>query len=222
MRPQQPILSSPFPFLSTVKSLPEEWFQITTTICPKAISDIEPIDCHLFIPVVQTFALTDTIPFHLQLIAPSKSLQAFLYPTIPTHTKLKRSKSIVAESTAPPTVRVFLERQVTIVLKGHQLMRKFTIGEGNLRSLPPSASPPSMLHSQNLGHGLSTLDYEGEVHPNPDLTVGQFGISRLQVRDFIAINLAPPNPYTSPLSFLQHSHPIRLVTDPFTDNVDHA
>ena len=46
-RPRQPMLSSPFPFLSTVKSLPEEWFQITTTMSPKAISDIEPIDCHV-------------------------------------------------------------------------------------------------------------------------------------------------------------------------------
>jgi hypothetical protein len=116
-----------------------------------------------------------------------------LYPTIPTHTKLKRSKSIVAESTALPTVRVFLQRQVTIVLKGHQLMRKFPIGEGALRSLPPSASPPFMLRSQqHLGHGLSTLDYEGEVHPNPDLTAGQFGMSRLQirVRYFCRYNLA--------------------------------
>jgi hypothetical protein len=92
-------------------------------------------------------------------------------------------------------VRVFLQRQVTIVLKGHQLMRKFPIGEGNVRSLPPSASPPSMLRSQqqqqqqHLGHGLSTLDYEGEVHPNPDLMAGQFGMSRLQirVRQFVAI-----------------------------------
>jgi hypothetical protein len=135
----------------------------------------------LFIPVVQAFALSDTIPFYLQLIAPSRSLQAFLYPTIPTHTKLKRSKSI-AESNARPTVRVYLQRQATIVLRGNQLSRKFSIGEGNLRSLPPSASPPSMLRSQPLGHGLSTLDYEGEVHPNSDITVGQFGMSRLQVR----------------------------------------
>jgi hypothetical protein len=43
------MLSSPFPFLSTVKSLPEEWFQITTTMYPKATSDmeLEPIDCHV-------------------------------------------------------------------------------------------------------------------------------------------------------------------------------
>jgi hypothetical protein len=136
----------------------------------------------LFIPVVQTYALSDTIPFYLQLIAPSKTLQAFLYPTNPIHTRLKRSKSIIAESTAQPTVRVFLQRQVTLVVKGHPHARKFAIGEGALRSLPPSAPPPSVLRAQLLGDGLSTLDYEGEVHPNPGITVGQFGMSRLQVR----------------------------------------
>jgi hypothetical protein len=46
-RPPQPVLSSPFPFLSTVKSSPEEWSQITTTISTKFISNIEPIDCHV-------------------------------------------------------------------------------------------------------------------------------------------------------------------------------
>jgi hypothetical protein len=137
----------------------------------------------LFIPAVQTFALSDTIPFYLQLIGSSKSLQAFLYPTMPAHTKLKRSTSMIAESAAPPTVRVYLQRQVIVVLKGNQSTRKFSIGEGILRSLPPSASPPPpMLRSQPLEHGLSTLDYEGEVCPNPDTTVGQFGMSRLQVR----------------------------------------
>ena len=79
-------------------------------------------------------------------------------------------------------MRVYLQRQVTIVLKGHQFSRKFIIGEGTLRSLPPSASPPSILHPQPLGDGLSTLDYEGEVRPNLGITVGQFGMSRLQVR----------------------------------------
>jgi hypothetical protein len=136
----------------------------------------------LFIPVVQTYALSDTIPFYLQLIAPSKSLQTFLYPTNPIHTKLKRSKSIIAESTALPTVHVFLQRQVTVVVKSNQYTRKFSIGEGYLRSLPPSAPPPSILRSQPLGDGFSTLDFEGEVHPNPGITVGQFGMSRLQVR----------------------------------------
>jgi len=44
-RAPQPILSSPFPFLSTVKTVPEEWFQITSTIDPKVNdSDIAAID----------------------------------------------------------------------------------------------------------------------------------------------------------------------------------
>lgn len=149
---------------------------------PQPRLDSTSAELQLFIPAVQTFALADTIPFYLQLIGPSQSLQAFMYPTIPAHTKLKRSKSLVSEGGAPPTIRVYLQRQVTIVIKGNQSTRKFSIGEGNLRPLPPSASPPPILRSQPLENGLSTLDYEGEVCPNPDATVGQFGMSRLQVR----------------------------------------
>jgi len=219
-RAPQPILSSPFPFLSTVKTVPEEWFQITSTIDPKVNnSDIAAIDVHLFIPVVQTFALADKIPFYLQLIAPSKSLQAFLFPTLPVHTQLKRSKSAITETTTPPTVRVYLLRQVIIVLRGQLSIRKFSIGEAKLRYISPSESP-SLLRAQSLDDGLSTLDYEGEVQPNWDVTSGQFGMSRLQVRDFITTYLVPPHPWTSPLCMHQHSHPIRLVTDRFTYNVE--
>lgn len=46
-RPPQPILPSPFPFLSTIKSLPEEWFQVTSTMVVKSHADILPIDCHV-------------------------------------------------------------------------------------------------------------------------------------------------------------------------------
>lgn len=87
---------------------------------------------------------------------------------------------MIPESAALPTVRVYLQRQVTVVIKGNQSTRKFSIGEGILRPIPPSASPPP--RSPHWEHGLSTLDYEGEVCPNPDTTVGQFGMSRLQVR----------------------------------------
>jgi len=220
-RPPQPILPSPFPFLSTIKSLPEEWFQVTSTMAVKSHSDILPIDCHLFIPVVQTYALTDTIPFYLQLIAPPKSLQAFLYPTIPNHSKLRRSKSNATEAVSPPTVRVYLMRQVTTVIKGIHSIRKSTIGEGTLRSVPPGAPMAPLLRSQPPDVGLSTLDYEGEVRANSDVTVGQFVLNRVQVRDFMTVYLAPPNQYTSPLNPLQHSHPIRLVTDSFMEITDY-
>ncbi len=73
-------------------------------------------------------------------------------------------------------------RQVTVVLKGQHSIRKSTIGEGTLRSLPPGAPMVSRLRSQPLDVGLSTLDYEGEVRANSDITVGQFVLSRVQVR----------------------------------------
>jgi hypothetical protein len=127
--------------------------------------------------------MADTIPFYLQLLAPSESLQAFLGSTLPAHTEPKRSKSISSELTTPPNVRVYLLRQVTVVLKGHFSTHNFTIGEGTLRSLPPGASSPSSsLRSETLTNGHSTLDYEGEVHPNSNITVGQFCTSQLQVR----------------------------------------
>jgi hypothetical protein len=127
--------------------------------------------------VVQTFALTDTIPFYLQLIAPPKSLQAFLYPTISAHERPKRSKL-----TPPRKVRVYLLRQVIMTVNGQLATRQFSIGEGHLRALPPDASLPSPLRSRPLYEGLSTHDYEGEVRPNPDITIGHFGMSRLQIQ----------------------------------------
>ena len=129
-------------------------------------------------------------------------------------------------------------RQVAVVLKGIPSVRKFAIGEGTLRSLPPGAPMAPLLRSQPpLDVGLGTLDYEGEVRANSDVTVGQFVLSRVQVRvrvsryaalpssytpqDFMTVSLAPPNQYASPLNPLQHSHPIRLVTEPFADSTGH-
>ena len=73
-------------------------------------------------------------------------------------------------------------RQVTVALKGIHSMRRSTIGEGTLRSLPPGARMAPLLRSQPLDVGLSTLDYEGEVRANSDVTVGQFVLNKLQVR----------------------------------------
>jgi hypothetical protein len=80
-------------------------------------------------------------------------------------------------------------RQVTVILKGIHSIRKSTIGEGTLRSLPPGAPMAPLLRSQSLGVGLSTLDYEGEVRANSDVTVGQFVMNRLQVRVRIPLGL---------------------------------
>ncbi len=72
-------------------------------------------------------------------------------------------------------------RQVAVVPKGLPSSSKSTIGEGSLRSRPPG-TPMPFLRSGPLDSGLSTLDYEGEVRANSDVTVGHFSLSRIQVR----------------------------------------
>ena len=85
-RPQQPILSSPFPFLSTVKSLPEEWFQVTTTIRPKAISDIEPIDCHVNLKTLICRTVPDLLAGFLVVHSRRSNVCSVRYDSVPPAT----------------------------------------------------------------------------------------------------------------------------------------
>ncbi|EKM48998.1 uncharacterized protein PHACADRAFT_214550 [Phanerochaete carnosa HHB-10118-sp] len=81
-RPYLPISPGLYPFLSTVKTAPEEWRQISSTV-PSCDDSVDPIECHLFVPSVQIYGLTDTIPFHLQINGPAKSLSFLLGLSMP-------------------------------------------------------------------------------------------------------------------------------------------
>ncbi|KDQ62638.1 hypothetical protein JAAARDRAFT_121787 [Jaapia argillacea MUCL 33604] len=205
-RPCQPILPSSLSFRSTVKTSPEEWFQVISQMDARSNSGFAPIDCHLFIPAVQIYAISDTIPFFLQLRAPKESLQAFMCPT-PSEKITPKMRAV-----GKPTVRVFLFRQVTAEVRKQKAWRICVIGEGELRPLPPeeSAHSPYQLADE-------CLDWEGEVKCDESVTVGGFKIGPLVVKDFIVLSLVPPYPQSSPLVELQHAHPIRIVTDPFTE-----
>ncbi|KAA1469682.1 hypothetical protein DENSPDRAFT_835337 [Dentipellis sp. KUC8613] len=215
-RPHQPILGSPFPFYSSIKSLPEEWHQVVSAMPVRPDSGIAPLECHLFIPAVQIYALTDTIPFYLQLHAPPSSIQAFLYTAPPPSPRLSRSKSRT-EPPAQPTVRVYISRQITAFVNGQRVTRSCPIGEGTLRSLPPDAAASSSVLRTPEG-GCGSLEWEGEVKCRPDVNVGGFNVGKLVVRDFIALHLVPPLPASSPLMEHKHQHCIRMVTDSFLDN----
>jgi hypothetical protein len=45
-RPHRPILSSPFPFLSALKSLPEEWYHINAPMASTS-PQVNDIDCNV-------------------------------------------------------------------------------------------------------------------------------------------------------------------------------
>ncbi|KAI0315894.1 hypothetical protein OF83DRAFT_1084650 [Amylostereum chailletii] len=216
-RPHQPILSCPFPFNSTIKTLPEEWHQVSSSVTPKANSKFKPIECDLFIPAVQIYAIQDTIPFFLQLRAPTTSLQAFFRPT-PTGSALRRWRS-TGEASKAPTMRVYLKRQVVANTGGHRSVRSHTIGEGVLCPLPPSAVggvPP--LHRP--GDGIDSVEYEGELQCTPDVSVGGFSAGKLLVTDFIVLSLVPAQPLSAEFVDLNHSHSVRIVTDSCRDSLE--
>ncbi|THH20605.1 hypothetical protein EW146_g778 [Bondarzewia mesenterica] len=206
-RPLRSILPCPFPFLSTVKSLPDEWHQVITTIPSMPGSTAVPINCLLFIPEAQIYCISASIPFYLQLCAPVESLRAFMYPTPPPTSKLRRAKSF--DPSAKPSVLVSIVRQVIAIVGGAREQRSTVLGEGKLCPLPPGASTP--LHSPP--DGSETLNWEGTVRCRKDVRCGGFSVGNLVVKDFIALNLEPAYPKTSPLRSLEHLHAVRLVTD---------
>ncbi|CAA7259056.1 unnamed protein product [Cyclocybe aegerita] len=80
IRPHRPIVMLDSVFAS-IKPVPEEWMQVVGKMGVRPKSGMRPIECHLFVPSVQTYALSDTIPFHLQIISSRRSLRELLPPS---------------------------------------------------------------------------------------------------------------------------------------------
>lgn len=214
-RPHQPILASPFPFLTgTLKSLPEEWMQVCTTMsATERAPHLSDIDCHLFIPAVQIYGKTDSIPFFFQLRAPAASLQALLRPVTPSMSALALRRMHTASSADPaePTLRVFIRRQVVVTARGQRLARSYVIGEGALREVPPGAAPVHI----GVEDGCEAVDYEGEICCGPDVTVGGFSTARLTVADFLMLSIAPAGASVDSFVEVNKAHPIRIVTESY-------
>lgn len=215
-RPHRPIISSPFPFSTTIRSLPEEWHQVSSTMRSRADSGVKPIECQLFIPAVRIYSITDTVPFYLQLCAPTASLEAFLHPRPPPPSMFRLSKAAAAfDDSAQPTVSVSFMRQIEAVVGSHHAFRSFVIGEGTLRPVPPDVASSTTLVPP--ADGYQTLNWEGEIKCQKNVTDVGFSVGKLMIKDHIRLQLVPPSPKTSPLLEHEHLHTIRLVTDSFME-----
>ncbi|KAI0344421.1 hypothetical protein BDW22DRAFT_1305488, partial [Trametopsis cervina] len=220
-RPYLPIAPSLYPFLSTVKTCPEDWRQISSNVSYKKRGP-SAIDCHLFIPSVQIFALTDTIPFHLQLRGPAELMKQYTetqdHLHVPTPGSLlgtlSDSFTAVTSASQKPRVRVYLLRQTSLRVHAHRAWKNVVIGEGTLR---PIEKPPSWSAAFGRQEEELVLDWEGEVRVNDDVKVASFIAGDLHVKDFIAVKLSPKNPGSSSLAEHENTHPIRIVTDTYMD-----
>ncbi|KAJ6594039.1 hypothetical protein B0H19DRAFT_46890 [Mycena capillaripes] len=207
-RPARPTIQEAF--FSTFKAAPSEWHQMVVTIPPRRRAAVEPISCHFVIPSVQTFCLSDDIPFHIQLSGCRDSLQYFYgsgphYASEPLQSGKKRRRQYAA------SIRVYLARQIYVEVNGRQSWRTITVGEGTIRAIPPAESFNPEADSE------VAVDWEGAVRCKSDVTCASFNINHLVVKDFIIFALTPANVRTSPLLPISHAHPIRLVTDGWTE-----
>ncbi|KAG2155768.1 uncharacterized protein EDB93DRAFT_1201406 [Suillus bovinus] len=210
-RPHTPMLSRDVPFMTTVKSSPEEWHQVLSTMNATKNSKLTPVQCLLFIPSAQVYPLSETIPFHLQLRAPSSSLAPFIEKSAPDH-------SLPVSSSGEVTIRVYLLRQVIVKVFEEQKLSNRIIGEGKLTYSAPLPDNHHSYRNAPLEEGIDCLDWDGELRCTEDVTVGSFATNPLSVRDFIVLSLEPLRPVKCPLLAVKHFHPVRLVTDPWSDH----
>jgi len=112
-----------------------------------------------------------------------------------------------------PRIRVYLLRQITVVLGGFKTTEEIVIGEGSL--WPVSSSSP--LGDEEGGSGVvyerESMDWGGEVKCNENVMVGSFHADGLQVKDLMVLEVKPYSHEGSPFLVHRHSHLIRIVTD---------
>ncbi|KAG2125549.1 hypothetical protein BD769DRAFT_826323 [Suillus cothurnatus] len=210
-RPHAPMLPSDVPFMTTVKCSPEEWHEVLSTMNATKNSGLTPVQCLLFIPSVQVYPLSETIPFHLQLRAPSSSLALFIEKYVPGHSHPVLPSGEIS-------IRVYLLRQVMFKAFEEQKSSNRIIGEGKLTYSAPLPENHHSYRNVPLGEGIDCLDWDGELRCTEDVTVSSFATNPLSVRDFIVLSLEPLRPIGCPLLVSKHYHPIRLVTDPWSDH----
>ncbi|KIK69761.1 hypothetical protein GYMLUDRAFT_34152 [Collybiopsis luxurians FD-317 M1] len=195
-----PSYLGPHPDLfSDVKISPEGWYQTMATIRSRRPTVTSPAQCHLFIPSVKVFALSETIPFHVQLTGELSSLRQLVY-----------AKPSRFESSAKfaPKIRVYLLRQITVDVCGQKGWKNITLAEGALTPRPPPIATSS-------GGVEESLDWEGTIHCDESLSLGVSGFitGDLMIKDFIVLSISPPDPMKSDLLSVQVPVTIKLVTD---------
>ncbi|KAJ4483729.1 hypothetical protein J3R30DRAFT_1823005 [Lentinula aciculospora] len=236
-------------FLETVKCAPEVWFEKKSILQTRPSLRLAPIEVQFFIPSERTFGLADEIPFHIQLTGPVLSLLE-LYTHLLT--EQVDDMTSVAPLSSPPSpvspgqtrvhksnskhfisLTVTLNRQVCVDIKDQTVWKNFVIGEGRVHLLPPpfesvrkaEAACSSCNYNANSGHDLDSvgfLDGAGDIKCSPEVEHGHFDVGRVQVKDFIVLQIAPVHSSDnsrSPFFPLKIAVPIFLVSESWSETM---
>ncbi|KAI0027740.1 hypothetical protein K488DRAFT_60566 [Vararia minispora EC-137] len=160
----------------------------------------KPILCRFYVPRSHVFCFSEPIPFHITFCSSAMTL-ATLLPFLPT----------VNQAPGKSSTRIQLLRQTCVDVRDEyrlegintELWRVINIGEGTMR---------------RSVDGPRWLAFSGEIRINPDIKVGGFKASGLWVRDCIVFSLTPPDTLKGPIGDARVVVPIRLVTDPYSND----
>ncbi|KAH6913807.1 hypothetical protein BKA70DRAFT_1369248 [Coprinopsis sp. MPI-PUGE-AT-0042] len=222
-RPPRPIVMLESIF-DSIKPVPEEWRQYILKMEPRSGSNTKPIECHFLLPSVQSYSVSDTVPFHIQLRGPLASLSEIVPPQSPlldpNTAEATTSAGLDLGSDGPHPVRVYIARQVHIQVKGITRSRTYTVGTAKIWPIPPV-----IMHEEEDLQGESEeelcLDWQGKLKCCDDAVKASFSAGNLTVKDYVVLSLSPSNSRPSFLAPVQLTQPIRLVTDSWMDLDSH-
>ncbi|TRM69302.1 hypothetical protein BD626DRAFT_421416 [Schizophyllum amplum] len=112
-----------------------------------------------------------------------------------------------------PSIRVSIMRQVYAEVNGVKTWRMLTLGQGTVTQLSP---PPYDVPC--IPNDVVAIDWEGDVRCQDLTSTVGFNNGHVTVVDFLALSIIPAS---GALQTVRFAHPIRLVTDPWSDSAVH-
>nr|GAT53036.1 predicted protein [Mycena chlorophos] len=173
-------------------------YQYVLKTLPTKNNNAQDINIRLYLPPSRIFCSTESIPFHITFESNAYSLAAFL-PYGPTTGKA-------------PATKIQLMRQSTVDVReafaaAHKnektdIWRVDQIGEGVFR------------HADD---GATWMSFSGEIAIEPPKVMG-FDVVGLSVTDHILFTVTPPDVSKASFFSLRKVVPVRLTTDPYTED----
>lgn len=172
--------SASFPWTKTITISPHNWPRPSHAASARQ---------QLFLPSIQTFALADTVPFHLTLCSSIRSLRELLPPDCSLmqtdgrqHNLSKAEEFRMLLADAP--IRVTIARQIVVDVGGRRRVRTFPCAIGKLWPVPPAGGAVAAEYDYHYKIGTAA----GNGCKRPGAKAGPGGKRRADSSDTIEMD----------------------------------
>ncbi len=133
-------------------------------------------------PINSSYSLSDTIPFHIQVLGSFETLKELFPPSSGLLQPVQDDDT--RGSRGDFAFEVYLARQVTVDIRGQKSSRTSVIGTGVMWPVPPTYIEAVPSAPDNV-----CLDWEGEVKCSKEVSCGGFFVGSLHVKVSLAFIL---------------------------------